>query len=77
LRINTSGVPEFAKVFGKTFDVGPCAVFVQPGDFDIAPAKDQPDARSVRITLAQPPIYEFEKFRRETPNETPAGPIVE
>jgi hypothetical protein len=70
LRINQTDAPDFATVFGKTFDVGPYVMIVQPSELQISVPDDDPDARMVRIELAQPLLYQFEKFCRDKPNST-------
>lgn len=63
-----SEAPDFATVFGKTFDVGPYLLIIQPRAFETSVPEDEPDSRVVRILLAQPLIYQFERFRGERPN---------
>lgn len=67
LCISQSEAPDFAKVFGKTFDVGPYVLIVKPREFETSVPEDKPDSRMVRIVLAEPLIYQFERFRRDRP----------
>lgn len=67
LCISQSEAPDFAKVFGKTFDVGPYVLIVKPREFETFVPEDKPDSRMVRIVLAEPLIYQFERFRRDRP----------
>ena len=71
LCITQSDVSDFATVFGKTFDVGPYVIIIHPAEFEITVPDNQPDSRVVRIGLAQPLIYRFERFRRDRPARTP------
>jgi TIR domain len=68
LRIDQSEVPKFATVFGKTFDLGPYSIIIQPREFETNLPADEPDSRVVRIVPAQPLIYDFERFRKDGPN---------
>src|ERR1700722_5804122 len=72
LHINQSEAPAFATVFGKALDVGPYVLIVQPRHFEIIGSIKEPtDSSVVEIMLAQPLIYEFERFlRRGGPNTT-------
>jgi hypothetical protein len=68
LCFSQSEAPFFATAFGKTFDVGPYIVIIQPREFETSVLDGKPDSRVVRIVHAQPLIYQFERFRRDTPN---------
>jgi hypothetical protein len=68
LYLPQSEPPDFATVFGKTFDVGPYLVIVQPRELETSVPEDNPNSRVVRIMLAQPLIYHFERFRRINQN---------
>jgi len=68
LRIDQSVAPDFATVFGKTLDVGPYFIIIQPREVALSVPKGEPDSRVIRIGLAQPLIYQFERFRRDRPN---------
>jgi hypothetical protein len=68
LCISQSEAPYFATAFGKTFDVGPYVVIIEPREVETRVLDGQPDSRVLRIVLARPLIYQFEKFRRTTPN---------
>lgn len=68
LCVTQAEAPEFATLFGRTFDVGPYSVVVQPREFDITVAEGQPDSRVVRIVPAQPLIYQFERFCKDRDN---------
>jgi TIR domain len=67
LLITQSEPPDFATVFGKTFDVGPYVIVIRPQEFETSVPAGAPDTLLVRIVLAEPLIYQFEKFQRERP----------
>lgn len=59
--------PDFATVFGRTLDVGRYSMIIQPRKVEVIAAKDDPRSRVVRIGLAQPLVYQFDRFRRDEP----------
>jgi hypothetical protein len=67
LCFSQSEAPDFATAFGKTFDVGPYVVIIQPREFETSVPDGKPDSRVVRIVQPQPLIYQFERFRRDMP----------
>jgi hypothetical protein len=74
-RINRAEPPEFATVFGKTFDLGPYSVTSRIGEVDLNPVAGDPDCQVVRITPSEPLVFKFERFHNEEP--TVAEPTVE
>jgi hypothetical protein len=60
--------PEFATVFGKTLDLGPYSVTSKIREFEVNAAEDGSNCQAVRITPAEPLVFQFEKFRIERPD---------
>lgn len=67
LCIRPNAPPDFATVFGKTFDVGRYSIIIQPREVEVIAPKGDPRSQVVRIGLAEPLVYQFDKFRRDEP----------
>jgi hypothetical protein len=56
--------PEFARVFGRTFGLGPYTATVKPQESQITPVEDDPTSWNVSITLAEPLQLTFDRFKK-------------
>jgi hypothetical protein len=74
LCICPNAAADFATVFGKTLDVGRYSIIIQPREIEVIAPKDDPGSRVVRIGLAQPLVYQFERFRRDGPIQQTGTP---
>jgi hypothetical protein len=67
--IGETEAPEFATVFGKTFDVGPHVITIHVREFEIVSAGDQSSPLIIKIRPDEPLIYYFERFTKKSPSD--------
>jgi len=62
LIVNRVEPPEFATVFGTTFDVGPYRILIKVGEFQVASAHDNKATKTLRIRPSEPLVLLCDRF---------------